>query len=73
MTGNVTEWCWDWYAPFSETTEFKSTGPEAGQHKVEKGGMFWSDGVHCRVYYRHFVPPDEKYRRLGFRLCRSKN
>ncbi len=72
MTGNVTEWCRDRYEPFSEAEEFKTTGPETGKHKVEKGGMFRYEGVPCRIYYRHFVPPSDKYRRLGFRVCRSK-
>ena len=44
MTGNVSEWCSDWYAPYYYGTEPNPQGAESGQWKIIRGGSF----DHCK-------------------------
>lgn len=71
MSGNVTEWCWDWFAPYQSIADDNPTGPVDGTHKVERGGSWKYPDKASIVSRRHFVLPNEKYSRLGFRIGKS--
>jgi len=68
MSGNVSEWCLDWYADWTEANPApaESTnprGPASGTEKVIRGGDFSADRFEydknsCRVYARNALPPD---------------
>lgn len=72
MSGNVSEWCWDWFAVYqAEAIEFPS-GPANGKERVERGGNWRFNEIICSNTRRHFVPPFNKYHRLGFRVGKNK-
>ena len=73
MSGNVWEWCWDWWAS-SITEATPSGGADSGAYRVRRGGG-WSNGTgNCTVSYRLDCDfPDSRWTFLGFRLVRSAN
>ncbi len=75
MSGNVSEWCNDWYADdyYAHSTLTNPHGPEVGALKVVRGGSFMQDAWGLRVSNREGDNP-ETYKKnfLGFRLVLDK-
>ena len=71
MSGNVDEWCQDWFGEFSEEGQTNPAGPNSGSARVQRGGSFNFDESECRVYWRRMNDPSEAYYRLGLRLAAS--
>jgi sulfatase modifying factor 1 len=73
MTGNVWEWCSDWYDSdyYKNSPSSNPTGPSSGSSRVLRGGS-WADGPQsCRVAYRGDGTPGVRYSGTGFRLART--
>lgn len=73
MSGNVLEWCWDWFARsyYLQSPSSNPTGPASGAQRVLRGGHYDSLYNHCRVSYRDAYYPGSGLTAFGFRVCRS--
>lgn len=76
MSGNVAEWCWDWYdAKYpSKMAEFNNPrGPSGGSLKVIRGGSVKNGiGTKLGILNRESGNPNLGYSYVGFRLVRSR-
>jgi formylglycine-generating enzyme required for sulfatase activity len=72
MSGNVFEWVWNWYAPYSHRISNHYLGPETGTDKVIRGGSWYHNDTLLRNTARLYAKPFSKTSYIGFRVVRSK-
>lgn len=69
MTGNVSEWCQDWFGQYYYGTEPNPQGPKEGEKRIVRGGSYdnCADNIHlsCRQYFL----PDEANNTIGLRVA----
>ena len=57
MSGNVYEWCQDWYGDYSSASQTNPQGPATGDHRALRGGGWGSGARNCRLSYRRINGP----------------
>ena len=77
VSGNVAEWCWDWYGKYVTKAVSDPTGASSGSSRVYRGGS-WEDGSdNCAVsYHRYSGRPyllNPNWDELGFRVVRASS
>ena len=72
MTGNVLEWCSDWYDSYSSSSQANPAGADSGSVRVRRGGSCYSSARYCRLSCRNNSSPDERFSGLGLRLALSE-
>lgn len=69
MSGNVHEWCQDWYGDYSSEAATDPAGPAAGSGRVYRGGSWYFDEWFCRVSFRNAFDPSYRSYGIGMRLA----
>ena len=71
MSGNVDEWCYDWYDTVSSNTA--DTGASSGSYRIRRGGSWYYGGNYCQVSNRNCRNPGDRDDDYGFRVVRSSS
>ena len=72
MSGNVCEWCQDWYGRYDSSSQVNPTGANSGSLRVIRGGSWNFNASFCSSSYRYGHSPDLRYDDLGLRLVLSE-
>lgn len=73
MSGNVEEWCQDWYGPYSKSSQVNPIGASNGEYRVRRGGSCDSFSGWCCSSSRHYGHPNGRNSSgTGFRLVLSE-
>ena len=72
MSGNVLEWCQDWYGEYNSSSQLNPTGANSGSYRVRRGGCWFDLARYCRSSSRRSFTPGGRDNDLGLRLVLSE-
>ena len=67
MSGNMWQWCWDWYGAYNGLSQIDPRGPATGTRHVNRGGGMVGAEYNCRVCDRDTDDPAFRDNYVGFR------
>ena len=68
MSGNVLEWCWDWWGNYTGAAKTDPAGASSSSRRVFRGGSWSDSAVYVRSVYRYSYSPSDRDNSLGFRV-----
>lgn len=69
MSGNVAEWCQDWFGKYTSGLKTNPKGPSTGTLKIYRGGSYKSEAWYVNCIYRSKANTNTKQNSIGFRLA----
>ena len=69
MSGNVCEWCQDWFGTYSSDAQTNPVGPSTSWGRVLRGGDWYYDARSCNVLRRRGLIPNNTGNNFGLRLA----
>ena len=72
MSGNVWEWCWDWFDTYGSSEQCNPVGSSGGSNHVIRGGCWINPRRNCRSANRYYYEPGYHNDGLGLRLASSQ-
>jgi formylglycine-generating enzyme required for sulfatase activity len=68
MSGNVMEWCQDWYGDYGTAAQTDPAGPSTGPYRVLRGGSWVNLGYLCRSACRSYIHDNDGDANIGFHV-----
>ena len=72
MSGNVNEWCNDWFVNYTSDAQVDPIGPWSGTKRVYRGGSWYYGDPACRVSMRNSATPTTANNVIGLRLVLAR-
>jgi formylglycine-generating enzyme required for sulfatase activity len=73
MSGNLWEYCWDWFTPYPAEDQVNPLGGPTGIHRIARGGYWLNQADVCQVHHRSGYWDYTGSYWMGFRLAKSLN